>query len=339
MYLCAEKNVDCTMKNSLHEQLYGGHYGPSPVKTVLEYLFIFLAMFPMAMIVNWIILPQNIVSGGLTGICAIIYFATSGSFPDTFAMYGGSIPVWLTTLVFNSVLLLIAYFTVDWRFCVRTLFGTLTLAMWYRVIPIRTTPLIDDPVSACIVGGLAFGVALGVVMANNGSSGGTDIVAKVVHHYRDISLGRVMIICDLIIIASSYMLPLPEQFMHDGITAQEIADFKTRRILYGLCMTVSYTLSVDTMMNHLRRSVQFFIYSQNHYAEIATAINQNVNRGVTILDGMGWYSKQPMHVVSVLARRHEAQQIIRIVRNIDPNAFVSQANVSGVFGKGFEAIK
>lgn len=339
MYLCAEKNVDCTMKNSLHEQLYGGHYGPSPVKTVLEYLFIFLAMFPMAMIVNWIILPQNIVSGGLTGICAIIYFATSGSFPDTFAMYGGSIPVWLTTLVFNSVLLLIAYFTVDWRFCVRTLFGTLTLAMWYRVIPIRTTPLIDDPVSACIVGGLAFGVALGVVMANNGSSGGTDIVAKVVHHYRDISLGRVMIICDLIIIASSYMLPLPEQFMHDGITAQEIADFKTRRILYGLCMTVSYTLSVDTMMNHLRRSVQFFIYSQNHYAEIATAINQNVNRGVTILDGMGWYSKQPMHVVSVLARRHEAQQIIRIVRDIDPNAFVSQANVSGVFGKGFEAIK
>ena len=339
MYLCAEKNVDCTMKNSLHEQLYGGHYGPSPVKTALEYLFIFLAMFPMAMIVNWIILPQNIVSGGLTGICAIIYYATSGSFPDIFAMYGGSIPVWLTTLVLNSVLLLIAYFTVDWRFCVRTLFGTLTLAMWYRVIPIRTTPLIDDPVSACIVGGLAFGVALGIVMANNGSSGGTDIVAKVVHHYRDISLGRVMIICDLIIIASSYMLPLPEQFMHDGITAQEIADFKTRRILYGLCMTVSYTLSVDTMMNHLRRSVQFFIYSQNHYAEIATAINQNVNRGVTILDGMGWYSKQPMHVVSVLARRHEAQQIIRIVRDIDPNAFVSQANVSGVFGKGFEAIK
>ena len=89
-------------------------------------------------------------------------------------------------------------------------------------------------------------------------------------------------------------------------------------------------------MSHLRRSVQFFIYSQNHYAEIATAINNSVNRGVTILDGTGWYSKQPMHVVSVLARRHEAQQIMRIVRDIDPNAFVSQANVSGVFGKGFD---
>ena len=172
-------------------------------------------------------------------------------------------------------------------------------------------------------------------MANNGSSGGTDIVAKVVHHYRDISLGSVMVICDLVIIASSYMLPVPEQFISDGMTAQQIADFKTRRILYGLCMTVSYTLSVDTMMNHLRQSVQFFIYS-THYAEIATAINQTVNRGVTILDGMGWYSKQPMRVVTVLARRHEASQIMRIVRDIDPNAFVSQANVAGVFGKGFE---
>ena len=324
---------------SLHEQLYGGHYAPGPIKTALEYIFIFIAMFPMAMIVNWIILPQNIVSGGLTGICAIIYYATSGMFPDTFALYGGSIPVWLTSLTFNLILLLIAYFTVDWRFCVRTLFGTLTLALWYRVIPIRATPLIDDPVSACIVGGLAFGVALGIVMANNGSSGGTDIVAKVVHHYRDISLGRVMIICDIIIIASSYMLPLPEQFLYDGITSQEIADFKTRRILYGLCMTVSYTLSVDTMMTHLRRSVQFFIYSPTHYAEIATAINQTVNRGVTVLDGKGWYSQQPMHVITVLARRHEAAQIMRIVRDIDPNAFVSQANVSGVFGKGFDAIK
>lgn len=326
-------------QKSLHEQLYGGHYAPGPIKTALEYIFISIAMFPMAMIVNWIILPQNIVSGGLTGICAIIYYATSGMFPDTFALYGGSIPVWLTSLTFNLILLLIAYFTVDWRFCVRTLFGTLTLALWYRVIPIRATPLIDDPVSACIVGGLAFGVALGIVMANNGSSGGTDIVAKVVHHYRDISLGRVMIICDIIIIASSYMLPLPEQFLYDGITPQEIADFKTRRILYGLCMTVSYTLSVDTMMTHLRRSVQFFIYSPTHYAEIATAINQTVNRGVTVLDGKGWYSQQPMHVITVLARRHEAAQIMRIVRDIDPNAFVSQANVSGVFGKGFDAIK
>ena len=325
-------------KNSLREQLYGGHGAPGPLKTVLEYVVILMAMFPMAMIVNWIILPHNIVSGGRTGICAIIYYATRGLMPDMFGMYGGSIPVWLTSLVFNVILLAIAYFTVDWRFCVRTLFGTLVMSMWYRVIPIRETALIDDPVSACIVGGLAFGVALGVVMWNNGSSGGTDIVAKVVHHYRDISLGRVMIICDLVIIASSYMLPLPEQYIFDGMTAQDVTDFKTRRILYGLCMTISYTLSVDTMMNHLRRSVQFFIYSPAHYAEIATAINQTVNRGVTVLDGTGWYSKQPMHVVTVLARRNEAQQIMRIVRDIDPNAFVSQANVSGVFGKGFEAI-
>ena len=94
-------------KNSLHEQLYGGHYAPSPIKMAVEYVAIFLAMFPMALIVNWIILPHNIVSGGLTGICAIIYYATRGLMPDMFGMYGGSIPVWLTSLVFNVILLAI----------------------------------------------------------------------------------------------------------------------------------------------------------------------------------------------------------------------------------------
>ena len=157
----------------------------------------------------------------------------------------------------------------------------------------------------------------------------------IIHNYRDVSLGRVMVICDAIIIASSYFLPIPEQFYVDGM---DVVDFKIKRILYGLCMTVSYTAALDWIMSRMRQSVQFFIFSSK-YAEIATAINETVHRGVTVLDGKGWYSQQPMHIVTVLARKQESQLIFHIIKSIDPNAFVSQANVSGVFGQGFDTIK
>ena len=285
--------------------------------------------------VNWIFVPHNVVGAGLTGICSIIYYATQGIFTELFPEYAGSIPMWLSSLSINLVLLIIAMLTVGWQFCIRTLVGALALAFWYRVIPMRVDPLIADPVIACIVGGVVFGVSLGVVMLNNGSSGGTDIVAMIVNHYKDVSLGRVMIICDAVIIASSYFLPIPEQFFVEGM---DVVDFKIKRILYGLCMTVSYTAALDWIMLRVRQSVQFFIFSSK-YAEIATAINQTVHRGVTVLDGTGWYSQQPIHIVTVLARKQESQLIFHIIKSIDPNAFVSQANVNGVFGQGFDRIK
>lgn len=304
-------------------------------RTMREYLMIVLALFPFALMVNWIFVPQNVVGAGLTGICSIIYYATQGLFTDLFPEYGGSVPLWISSLTINIILLLIAGLTVGWRFCIRTLVGVIALAFWYRVIPMRATPLIEDPVSACLVGGFLFGISLGIVMLNNGSSGGTDIVAMIIHNYKDVSLGKVMIICDAIIIASSYFLPIPEQFYVEGM---DVVDFKIKRILYGLCMTVSYTVALDWVMARLRQSVQFFIFSTK-YAEIATAINQTVQRGVTVLDGTGWYSQQPIRVVTVLARKHESHMIFQIIKSIDPNAFVSQANVSGVFGQGFDTIK
>jgi uncharacterized membrane-anchored protein YitT (DUF2179 family) len=304
-------------------------------KLIREYVFIILGLFPFALMVNWIFVPHNVVGAGLTGICSIIYYATQGFFPQVFAEYGGAIPLWLSSLSINVILLVIAMLTVGWRFCVRTLVGALALAFWYRVIPMRVEPLIADPVTACIVGGVVFGMSLGIVMLNNGSSGGTDIVAMIIHKYRDVSLGKVMVICDAIIIASSYFLPIPEQFYIEGM---DVVDFKIKRILYGLCMTVSYTAALDWIMLRMRQSVQFFIFSSK-YAEIATAINDTVHRGVTVLDGKGWYSQQPMHVVTVLVRRQESQLIFRIIKSIDPNAFVSQANVNGVFGQGFDTIK
>ena len=305
------------------------------VEIAREYLMIFLALAPFALMVNWIFVPHNVVGGGLTGICSIIYYATQGLFPALFPAYGGALPIWLTTLVINCILLLIAALTVGWRFCIRTVFGVFVLAFWYRLIPIREEALIEDPLLGCIVGGVLFGLSLGVVMLNNGSSGGTDIIAMVVNNYRDISLGKVMVICDVVIILSSYFLPVPEVFA-DKITS--VSDFKIKRIMCGICMTVSYTAALDWLMSRIRQSVQFFIFSSKH-AEIATAINEVVHRGVTVLEGKGWYSKHPIEVVMVLARKQEGPLILRLIKSIDPNAFVSYANVSGVFGQGFDRIK
>lgn len=302
---------------------------------IREYLVIFLALCPFALMVNWIFVPHNVVGGGLTGICSIIYYATQGLFPSAFPNYGGALPIWLTSLTINIILLVIAALTVGWKFCVRTVFGVFMLAFWYRVIPIRQEAIIDDPLLACIVGGVLFGVSLGFVMLNNGSSGGTDIIAMVINNYRDISLGKVMVACDVVIILSSYFLPVPDS-LQASITS--VSDFKIRRILCGLSMTVCYTAALDWVMGRMRQSVQFFIFSSKS-AEIATAINATVNRGVTVLEGKGWYSKKPMEVVTVLAKRHEGQLILHIIKSIDPNAFVSYANVSGVFGQGFDKIK
>ncbi|MCR5049996.1 MAG: YitT family protein [Paludibacteraceae bacterium] len=304
-------------------------------RVVFEYIVIILGIFPMALMVNWVLLPHAFVGGGLTGICSIIYYTTQGLFPSFFPEYNGAIPVWLTTFLFNVVLLLIAGLTVGWRFCIRTMVGVAAISFWYRVIPILPEPIIADPWLGAIIGGFVFGLSLGAVIICNGSSGGTDIVAMIINHYRDISVGNIMLVCDILIILSAFFLPVPERMLHDGINPMYL---QIKRVLCGVCMTVAYTAAVDWFIARFHQSVHIFIYSGN-YAEIATAINTKVNRGVTVLDGTGWYSQKPVKVISVLARKPEASLILNLVHDIDPNAFVSQANVAGVFGAGFDSIK
>jgi len=307
----------------------------SRMRTVFEYLVIIFGIFPMALMVNWVLLPHAFVGGGLTGICSVIYYISGGWFPTLFPEYGGAIPVWLTTFVFNVILLLIAGFTVGWRFCIRTMVGVAAITLWYRLIPILPQPIIADPWLGAIIGGFVFGLSLGCVLAANGSSGGTDIVAMIVNHYHNISLGNIMLACDIIIIASAFFLPLPESMQAEELNPVYL---KIKRVLYGVAMTISYTLAVDWIMSRIHRSVHFLIYSSK-YDEIATAINTTVNRGVTVLDGTGWYSKKPVKVISVLVRKPESSLVFALIHQIDPEALVSIADVGGVFGSGFDKIK
>lgn len=323
----AEATIDNNEKRDLRRK--------QPAVMVREYAIIFLALCPFAMCVNWIFVPHNVVGAGLTGFCSILYYATAGLFPNWFPEYGGALPIWLSSLSINIMLLIIASLTVGWRFCIRTLYGAVSLAFWYRIIPIRTHAIIDDPLMGCIIGGLFFGLCLGIVMLENSSSGGTDIIAMIVKKYSDVSLGTSMVVCDIVIILCSWFLPVPEAFQ--GMM-ESATDYRIHRIICGLCMCCSYTFALDWIVRRRRHAVRFMIVSP-HYAEIAEAINQKVNRGVTVLHGEGWYSKQEVHAIYVLAQVDERQTVYRLIFAIDPDAMVTETDATVVYGRGFDRWK
>lgn len=304
-------------KGKLREQLKS-YQRLKPLITIKEYIIILFCTIPYAIAVNWILVPHEIVGGGLTGLCEILYFATNKF-----------IPIWLSSFVFNLGLLIAAFFTVGWRYCIRTLWGVFWFTFWMKVLPIPEIPVITDPFMAVILGGLFMGSFLGIVFLNNGSTGGVDIVAMIVNKFKHLPMGRVLMTCDIVVILCAYFLPEINELPFGRAL---------EKILFGLCFTFMASTAVDWVINRTRQSVQFFIFSEK-YEEIAEAIMTQVPRGVTFLDAQGGYSKEPTKVVTTIARQHESATIFRLVNAIDPNAFVSQSQVRGVFGQGFESIR
>jgi len=174
---------------------------------------------------------------------------------------------------------------------------------------------------ACIIGAAMCGVGLGITFNYNGSTGGTDIIAAIVNKYKDVSLGRMIMICDVVIISSCYFI------FHDW-----------RRVIFGFVTLFIIGVVLDWIINSARQSVQFLIFSKK-YDEIADHIIKDTNRGVTVLDGTGWYSKGNVKVLVVLAKKRQSLDIFRMVKRIDPNAFISQSSVIGVYGEGFDKLK
>ena len=259
-------------------------------------------------------LPYHITPGGVSGVSAIIYYATSFSPQYTY-------------LIINVCLLVIALKLLGVKFLINTIFavGFMTVAIGTAQEMMMVNGEIpkllgDQSFMACVIGAALEGVGLGVVFLNNGSTGGTDILAACINKFRDVSLGTILLVCDILVASSSYLV------FH-----------QIELLLYGYVSMIVETSMLDYIMNRMRQSVQFFIISQEHEA-IAKAIN-DLGRGVTLLDACGWYSKNDMKVLMVMARRRESTHIFRIIKNIDSNAFVSQSKVVGVFGNGFDRIK
>lgn len=261
-------------------------------------------------------LPYHITPGATTGLAAIVFYITG-------------LPVTVTYFLINIVLLIVALKILGFKFMTNTIYGIafMTFVLW--AIPAwfgdenGLLPQVlgeHDMFMACIIGAIIEGIGLGLVFMGNGSTGGTDIVGAVVNHYRDISIGQGIMIADLLIISSSFLV------FHE-----------VRLLIYGYCTLFIEVMMIDYVMNRDRQSVQFFIFSEK-YDEIAAEIAKT-GRGVTVLDGQGWYTKQQHKVLVVLARRRESPFIFRVIKTLDPNAFVSQSKVVGVFGNGFDRIK
>lgn len=261
-------------------------------------------------------LPYEITTGGLSGIAALIYYATG-------------FKVQYTYFLVNCVLLIGAIKELGFKFCIKTIVGiffmTFMLGIMQEVIQDDqgNLPKIlgDQAFMACVLGACMEGFGLAIVFLGNGSTGGTDIIAAIINKHKEISLGRVLMCCDILIVSSCYFI------FHD-----------LQKIVFGYSTLIISMVMLDYFMNSARQSVQFLIFSKK-YEEIAEAINTKMHRGVTVLDGEGWYSKKPCKVLVVLAKRREAVNIFRLINQIDSNAFVSQSNVVGVYGEGFDKIK
>ena len=221
------------------------------------------------------------------------------------------------------MLLIFAWKIVGKNFVIKTVVSVavLTILLRYGEFYI-TKPIIHaDALLSSMIGAMFCGAGLGLVYSVNGSTGGTDIIGAVVTKYRHVSMGRVLLLVDILIVASSFFL------------------FRSvEKIAIGLIVMAVMYYAVDVMISGMRQSVQFFIFTSK-YDEVASHINSEIKRGCTIIDGMGWYSKKSQKIIIVLARKTESTSIFRLVKSIDQDAFVTQANVVGVYGKGFDVLK
>ncbi len=289
-----------------------------------DYVIIILGLIIYAIGFTAFILPHKIVIGGVSGVGTLVYFATDGS-----------IPVAVTQYACNLILLAMAYKVVGKTFVLRTIFGatvfSLAIGLFENIFMSIGHPIMEDISMSAILGAILCGLGVGIVFVHNGSTGGTDIVAAMVSKVSNVSIGRTMIFTDFLIVSSSIFLPF------EGTFAERLS-VKDPLIVYGLVVTFVLAYMADMVINTNRQATQFVIFSSK-WAEIADRVNQVAHRGVTVMDGMGWYSKQDVKVLMVWCRKIESVTIFRIIKAIDDNAFISQANVNGVYGKGFDTMR
>jgi uncharacterized membrane-anchored protein YitT (DUF2179 family) len=294
------------------------------MKNVSDYVIITLGLVLYALGFTVFLLPYEIVTGGVAGISAILFYSTG--FPVAYTLFG-----------INVLLGVVALRILGWRFLSKTIYAftmlSFILGLFQQFMPIdeagHYVKILGEgqQFMALILGCTMTGSALAIVFLTGGSTGGTDIIAASVNKYRDISLGTVLTFTDLLIISSCLLIP---QF---GDMLQ-----RAHMVVFGLCTMFVENFMLDFIMNRRRQSVQFLIVSSK-WQEIAEAIGTKMDHGVTILDGHGWYTGQERKVLCILAKRNESTEIFRLIKMIDSRAFVSQSAVIGVFGEGFDQIK
>lgn len=290
---------------------------------IKDYFYITLGLLLYTFGFTVFLLPYEIVTGGIAGIGAIVFYSTG-------------FPVQYTFFIINAVLIILALKTLGWKFLTKTIYATIMLTIMLEVAQTFTIQADgtfhkllgeNNDFMSLVIGCTITGTALATVFLNNGSTGGTDIVAAVLNKFHNISLGKALIIVDFCIIGSCIF-----------VDSFGTVDLRFRKVVFGLCTMLIECLMLDYVMYWQRQSVQFLIFSKK-YQEIAYAISRTTDHTLTILDGHGFWTGKPTKVLCLLAKKRESVHIFRLIKQIDPNAFVSQSSVIGVYGEGFDEMK
>lgn len=297
---------------------------PTIMTEVKNYSMITLGLLIYAFAWNFFMSPFELVAGGITGVGAIVQYSTNGA-----------IPMQYTYFAINVVLLIIAIWQLGLKFCIKTIYAIIAMTLFlelsqyiFEIYPNAIEVLgPDKKLEASIVGSIFTGMGIAFCFLNNGSTGGVDIIAAIVNKYKDVSFGRAMLYVDVCIITSSFFI-IPNESIQMSI----------QNVFYGYVCLVIINVTLDYMVNSNRQTVQVFIFS-NKYDEIAYYITRYLNRGVTLLDSVGYYSGKEGKVVLTLARASQSNQLFMAIKQIDPNALISQSKVMAVYGNGFDKIK
>ncbi len=286
-----------------------------------EYLIITLGL--LCYTAGWciFIIPHEMVGGGVSGIGALIYYATG--FPVSYSYF-----------LINFVLLAIALKVLGKGFGFKTVFAIFMASLFFKILPevipqtfIDEIAISNGKLMSAIIGGAISGVGITLTFSQGGSTGGTDIIALMITKYRNVSPGKIILYLDIIIIASSLLLP------NDLNMGAKFAN-----VVYGYMVTGLCASTLDLLLSGMKQSIQMFIFSKN-YAAIADRISNELRRGVTVLDGQGWFSKQNGKVLLVIAKKTDMNFLYKIVKEEDKDAFMSEGSVRGVYGQGFDQIK
>ena len=299
-------------------------------------------------VTGWTIflMPNNLVGGGVSGIASMIQYAT-----------GGAIQMGYSYFTLNAILIIAAVVVIGMGFGAKTIYAIILASVGLRFLPeiipleiIQTLALQNGKLMSTLCGGVMAGIGIGMSISNGGSTGGTDIIALIYTKYRNVSPGKVILYLDFVIILSSLLVPsiVPDldpqtgkQLLGaDGQPLSHLMPFseKVTTVIYGLILVTVNGRVIDAYLSGSQQSVQLCILSKK-FAEIADSITHELHRGVTVLDGKGWYTQDPTEVLMVITRKTDLNLLLRYIKAIDPKAFLSVSSVNGVYGQGFDTIK
>jgi uncharacterized membrane-anchored protein YitT (DUF2179 family) len=293
--------------------------GDKPIwKFVLQYILIVIGIMLYCLSWSVFLVPAHIIGGGVVGLATIVFYLTG-------------IPIGVTNFAVNGILLIIGYRILGGKFGLNTIIGmvtaSLSLILFQQILEVQNMDCFKfenmELVTRAILGGVVSGIGIGICFINGGNSGGSDIIALIVTKYRNVSPGSVILIVDAFVIASTLLVP-------DGLGVEGM--------VYCYIVLVAFTYTLDLVVEGQKQTYQITIMSQLN-EQIADAIGNEVKRGVTLLNGWGWYSKKDQKVLLVIAQKKDRVEIMRLVKTIDPNAFISVAKTQGVYGKNFDTIK